>query len=106
MLHSLFKFMAFIFVTLTIITFVIDSAHSISASHWMITPFNKILANLLQTDIYSLKQFISNNIPAFFSPFLITLTCLPVWSILGAVAIILCIFSHEQQKPFHKTSYT
>ncbi|GAA5098265.1 hypothetical protein [Bartonella acomydis] len=106
MLRPLFKFMAFIFVTLTIIAFVIDSAHSISTSHWTTTPLNKILANLLQTDIYGLKQSISNTIPAFFVSVLITLICLPVWSIFGALAITFCILNHEKQKPFHKILYT
>ncbi|UTO29142.1 hypothetical protein [Bartonella harrusi] len=106
MLRPLFKLMAFIFFTLTIITLVIDSAHSVSTSHWVTTPFNKMLANLLQTDIYRFNQSLYNSIPTFLSPICINLTCLPAWSILGAFALICCILSNEQQKHFHKISYT
>ncbi|WP_019219867.1 hypothetical protein [Bartonella florencae] len=104
MLRPLFKLMAFIFVTLTIITFAIDSVHSMSTSHWTITTLNKLLANFLQTDIYEINQSISNTIPAFFSSVLITLSHLPVWSILGALAIAFCVLNREKQKPFQKIS--
>ncbi|WP_455466434.1 hypothetical protein [Bartonella sp. B39] len=106
MLRPLLKLMAFIFVTLTIIVFVIDSAHSVSASHWMTTPLNKMLANLLQTDIYRLNQSICNTIPASLSSICIALTYLPAWSILGAFAIICCVLNHKKQKHFHKILYT
>ncbi|WP_455478738.1 hypothetical protein V3565_02495 [Bartonella sp. B10] len=105
MLRLLLKLMAFIFITLTIIALAIDSTHSVRASHWTITPLNKILVTLLQTDIYSLNQFIHKTIPPILSSTFITFTCLPVWSILGALATILWILSCEKQKPFHKISY-
>nr|WP_273755971.1 hypothetical protein [Bartonella sp. MM73XJBT] len=106
MLRPLLKFMAFIFVTLTIVVFVIDSVNSMSSSHWTITPLNKILANLLQTDIYGLNQSINKTIPTSLSSVCITLTYLPVWSIFGTFAIALCILNHEKPKPFHKILYT
>ncbi|MET3560364.1 hypothetical protein ABID39_001058 [Bartonella japonica] len=105
MLRPLLKFMTFIFVTLTIIVFAIDSVHSMSASHWTTTPLSKILANLLQTDIYELNQSLHNIIPSPLSSICIALTCLPVWFILGAIAIIFCTLNREKQKPFHKISY-
>lgn len=105
MLRPLLKLMTFIFVTLTIIVFAIDSVHSMSTSHWTITPLSEILANFLQTDIYGLNQSLYNSIPAPLSSICIALTCLPVWFILGAIAIIFCILNHEKQKPFHKISY-
>ncbi|MET3589634.1 hypothetical protein ABID23_000718 [Bartonella silvatica] len=105
MLRSLLKFMAFIFITLTIIVLVIDSVHSIKASHWVITPLNKVLANLLHTDIDTLNQSIQNTIPTFMSSVCISLINLPVWFILGALSIVLCILNHEKQEPFHKKSY-
>ncbi|WP_246464804.1 hypothetical protein [Bartonella phoceensis] len=106
MLRPLLKLMAFIFVTLTIIVSVIDSIHSMSTLHWTATPLNKILANFLKTDIYHLNQFIHNMIPAPLSSICITLTCLPVWFILGVLAVAFCILNHEKQKPFQKISYT
>ncbi|EJF87472.1 hypothetical protein ME1_01074 [Bartonella vinsonii subsp. arupensis OK-94-513] len=105
MLRLLLKLMTFIFVTLTIIVLVIDSAYSVSTSYLTITPLNKMLANLLQTDIYGLNQSIRNIIPAFLSSICIAFTCLPAWSILGALAIVCCILNHEKQKPFHKKTY-
>ncbi|WP_345119584.1 hypothetical protein [Bartonella pachyuromydis] len=106
MLRPLLKLTAFIFVTLTIIVFVIDSVNSMSSSYWMTTPLNKILANLLQTDIYGLNHSINNTIPTFLSSVCITLIRLPVWSIFGTLAIVLCILNHEKPKPFHKILYT
>ncbi|WP_026088088.1 hypothetical protein [Bartonella rattaustraliani] len=106
MLRPLLKFMIFIFVTLTIVIFVIDSVHSMSTSHWTITSFDKILANLLQTDIYGLNQSLHNIMPTPLSSICIALICLPVWFIFGAIAIILCVLNHKKQKPFHKISYT
>ncbi|UNE54874.1 hypothetical protein LNM86_03160 [Bartonella machadoae] len=106
MLRPLFKLMAFVFFTLTIIIFVIDSVHSVKTLHWITTPFNKVLANLLQTDIHRFNQSLYNTIPTFLSSICITLTCLPAWSILGAFATICCILSNEQQKYFHKILYT
>ncbi len=106
MLRSLLKLMAFIFVTLTIIASVIDSVHSISTLHWTETSLNKILANLLNTDIYSLNQSINNMIPAPLSSICINFIYLPIWSIFGALAITFCILNHEEQKPFQKISYT
>ncbi|EJF75384.1 hypothetical protein [Bartonella alsatica] len=106
MLRLFLKLMAFIFVTLAIILFVIDSVHSMSASHWTVTPLNKILASFLQTDIYNLNQSIKNILPPVLSSVCIILTCLPMWSIFCAVAVAFCILNHEKQKPFHKISYT
>ncbi len=106
MLHYLFKLMSFIFVTLTIIALVIDNAHSVITSHWTTTPFNKILINLLQTDVYHLNQSLCKVMPDFLSSICITLTYLPAWFIFGALAIVFCILNHEKQKPFHKISYT
>nr|WP_273757800.1 hypothetical protein [Bartonella sp. AU55XJBT] len=106
MLRSLFKLMAFIFVTLTIIALVIDNTHSIITSHWTITPLNKILVNLLQTDIYSLNQSLCKIMPNFLSSICITLTYLPAWIIFAALAIIFCILTYEKQRPFQKISYT
>ncbi|CAK00841.1 hypothetical protein [Bartonella tribocorum] len=106
MLRPLFKLMAFIFVTLTIIALVIDNAHSVITSHWSITPLNKILVNLLKTDIYSLNQSLCKIMPDFLSSICITLTYLPAWSIFGALAIIFCILNYEKPNPFHKISYT
>nr|WP_144755524.1 hypothetical protein [Bartonella saheliensis] len=106
MLSPLLKLIVFIFVTLTIITLALDSAHSVSTSHWTTTPLNKILANILQTDICSLNQSISNIIPTFLSSVCMTLIHLPVWSIFGALAIILYILKHEKPKPFQKILYT
>ncbi|GAA5111233.1 hypothetical protein [Bartonella jaculi] len=106
MLHPLLKLITFIFVTLTIIVLAIDSAHSVSTSHWMITPLNKMLANFLQTDIYGLNQSIHNIMPAFLSSICITLTCLPAWSIFGVLAIVFCTLNYKKLKPFHKTFYT
>ncbi|WP_455480976.1 hypothetical protein V3564_00845 [Bartonella sp. B12(2025)] len=106
MLRPLLKLMAFIFVTLTIILLVIDSAHSVSTSYWTTTPLNKMLANLLKTDIYGLNQSIHNIIPTFLSSICITLTCLPAWFIFGALAIAFCILNQEKQKPFQKILYT
>ncbi|WP_375653804.1 MULTISPECIES: hypothetical protein [unclassified Bartonella] len=106
MLHHLFKLMSFIFVTLTIIALVIDNAHSIITSHWTTTPFNKILTNLLQTDVYHLNQSLCKVMPDFLSSICITLTYLPAWSIFGALAIVFYILNYEKQKPFHKMSCT
>ncbi|CAF25770.1 hypothetical protein [Bartonella quintana] len=106
MLRHLLKLMAFIFVTLTIIVLALDSTHSVSVSHWTTTPLNKMLVNLLKTDIYGLNQSIRNIMPPFLSSICITLTCLPGWSILGALAIGFCLLNYKKQKPFHKISYT
>nr|WP_254473299.1 hypothetical protein [Bartonella sp. B1098] len=106
MLRSLFKLMAFIFVTLTIVTLVIDNAHSVITSHWTITPLNKILVNLLQTNIYNLNQSLCKIMPDFLSSICITLTYLPAWIIFAALAIIFCILTYKKQKPFQKISYT
>ncbi|WP_375665503.1 hypothetical protein [Bartonella sp. TT121SHDZB] len=106
MLHPLFKLMTFIFVTLTIIALVIDNAHSVIKSHWTTTPLNKILANLFQTDIYSINQSLCKIMPDFLSSICITLTYLPAWSIFATLAIIFCILNYEKQKPFQKISYT
>ncbi|AGF74091.1 hypothetical protein BAnh1_01990 [Bartonella australis AUST/NH1] len=105
MLRPLLKLMAFILVTLTVITFVTDSVHSISASHWTVTPFNKTVAYFFQTDIYSLNQFIRCFTPSFLSSICVTLTYLPTWFILGTLAVIFCILSREKQEPLHKISY-
>ncbi|WP_019224541.1 hypothetical protein [Bartonella rattimassiliensis] len=102
MLRPLFKLMTFIFVTLTIIVLVIDNAHSVITSHWTTTPFNKILVNLLQTDIDSLNQSFCKIMPDFLSSICITFTYLPAWSIFGTLAIVFCILNYEKQKPFHK----
>ncbi|WP_074381074.1 hypothetical protein [Bartonella doshiae] len=104
--RPLIKLIAFIFVTLTIIISVIDSAYSVSTSHWTTTPFNKMLVNLLQTDIYTFNQSIRTTLPLFLSSICITLTALPAWSIFGALATIFCTLSYDKQKPFHKISYT
>lgn len=106
MLRPLLKLMAFIFFTLTIIVLVIDSVNSLSTSHWTTTPLNKVLENILQKNIYDLNQSISNTIPTFLSSVCITLIQLPVWSICGILAIVLCILNHEKPKPFHKILYT
>ncbi|WP_254493661.1 hypothetical protein [Bartonella sp. B1099] len=106
MLRSLFKLMAFIFVTLTIIALVIDNAHSVITSHWTITPLNRILVTLLQTDIYNLNQSLCKIMPDFLSSICITLTYLPAWIIFAALAIIFCILTYEKQRPFQKISYT
>ncbi|WP_375609697.1 MULTISPECIES: hypothetical protein [unclassified Bartonella] len=106
MLRLLFKLMTFIFVTLTIIALVIDNAHSVITSHWTIIPLNKILASLLQTDIYSLNQSLCKIMPDFLSSICITLTYLPAWSIFGALAIVFYILTYEKQKPFHNIAYT
>ncbi len=105
MLRLLLKLMAFIFVTLTIIVLVTDSAYFVSTSYWTTTSLNKMLANLLQTDIYDLNQSIRNIRPAFLSSICIALTCLPAWTIFGVCAIICCILNHEKQKPFYKKTY-
>lgn len=105
MLRPLLKLIAFTFTTLTIIISVVDSAHSISTSHWMTTPFNQILANLLKTDIYNLDQSICNIIPSSLSSICITLISLPAWFIFAALAILFCILNYEKQKPFHKNTY-
>ncbi|WP_336294717.1 hypothetical protein [Bartonella sp. CB169] len=106
MLRPLLKLMAFIFITLTIILLVIDGTHSVNISSWTTIPLNEMLANFLQTDIYSLNQSIRSTIPTFLSSICITITCLPAWSIFGALAVALCILNHEKQKPFQKISYT
>ncbi|PIT68758.1 hypothetical protein [Bartonella tribocorum] len=106
MLRPLCKLMAFIFVTLTIIALVIDNAHSVITSHWIITPLNKILVNLLQTDIDSLNQSLHQIMPDFLSSICITLTYLPAWIIFGALATVFCILNYEKQRPFQKISYT
>ncbi|PIT69679.1 hypothetical protein [Bartonella tribocorum] len=105
MLRPLFKLMAFIFSTLTIIALAIDNAHSVITSHWTITPLYKILVNLLQTDIYSLNQSLCKIMPDFLSSICITITYLPAWIIFGALAIVFCILNYEKPKPFHKISY-
>lgn len=105
MLRPLLKLTAFIFVTLTIIVSVIDSAHSVSTSHWTTTPLNKILVNLLHTDIYSFNQSIRNTIPSSLSSTCIIFTYLPTWSIFGALAIVFCLLNCAKQKPFHKILY-
>nr|WP_246350120.1 hypothetical protein [Bartonella fuyuanensis] len=105
MLRPLFKLMAFIFVTLTIIAVVIDNAHSVITTNWKITPLNKILANLLQTDIYSFNQALCKITPNFLSSICLTLTYLPAWSIFCALAIVFCMLSYKKQKPFYKISY-
>ncbi|ATP11905.1 hypothetical protein [Bartonella henselae] len=106
MLRPLLKLMAFIFIALTIIVLAIDSAHSVSTSHWTTTPLNTMLVNFLQTDIYGLNQSIRNIMPPFLSSICITLICLPGWSILGAVSIGFCLLNYKKPKPFHKISYT
>ncbi|WP_142415847.1 hypothetical protein [Bartonella massiliensis] len=106
MLRPLFSLMTFIFVTLTIIALVIDNTHSVITSRWKTTPLNKILANLLQTDIYSLNQSLDKIMPNFLSSICITLTYLPAWSIFGALAIVFYILNYEKQKPFHKILYS
>ncbi|WP_156851666.1 hypothetical protein [Bartonella refiksaydamii] len=105
MLRPLLKLMDFIFVTLTIIVSVIDSANSVSTSHRM-PPSIKLLVNFLQTNIYSFNQSIRNTMPSFLSSTCITLTYLPIWSIFGALAIIFCLLDHASKKPFRKISYT
>ncbi|KEC55791.1 hypothetical protein [Bartonella koehlerae] len=106
MFRPLLKLMAFIFVTLTIIVLAIDIAHSVSISHWTTTPFNTMLVNFLQTDIYRLNQSIRNIMPPFLSLICITLICLPGWFILGALSIGLCLLNYKKPKPFNKISYT
>ncbi|WP_455475921.1 hypothetical protein [Bartonella sp. B17] len=106
MFRPLFKLMAFIFITLTIIVLVIDGSHTVSTSHWMITPFNEILANFLKMDIYGLNQSISNILPIFLSSICITLISLPAWFIFGTLAIMFCILNYKKQKPFHRISFT
>ncbi|EJF81443.1 hypothetical protein MCQ_00141 [Candidatus Bartonella washoeensis Sb944nv] len=105
MLRPLFKLMAFISFTLMIIALVIDGTRSVSTSHWETTPLNKMLENLLQTDIYGLNQSMHNMTLPLLHSICITLICLPIWSILGTLAIIFCILSYEKQKPFHKIFY-
>lgn len=105
MIRPLFKLMAFIFVTLTIIALVIDNVRSIITSHWTITPLNKILVNLLQTDIYSFNQSLCNIMPDSLASICITLAYLPAWIIFGALAIVFCILNYEKPKPFQKISY-
>ncbi|MCZ2158962.1 hypothetical protein NPX99_06740 [Bartonella sp. 220] len=105
MLRPLFKLMTLIFFTLTIIIFAIDSIHSVRTSHWVTTPFNKVLANFLQTDIYCLNQFLHNTVPTFLSSICITFTCLPAWIIFSACAIICRILNYEKHKPFYKKTY-
>ncbi|WP_455482149.1 hypothetical protein V4P56_00470 [Bartonella sp. B35(2025)] len=105
MLRSLLKLIAFIFVTLTIIVLAIDIVHSVSTSNWTTTPLNKILATLLQTDIYSLNQSIHDIISPPLSSICMTLICLPIWSISGALATVLFILSYKKQKPFYNSSY-
>ncbi len=102
MLRPLFKLMAFISFTLMIITLVMDVTHSVSTSHWTTTPPSKMLANLRQTDIYELNQSIHHIRSPLLQSICTTLISLPIWSILGTLAITFCIFSYEKQKPFYK----
>lgn len=105
MLRPLFKLMTFILVTLTFMTSAIDCAHSVRASYLITTPLNQILANLLQSDIHGLNQFIDNLMPSFLSSIVITLTYLPAWSIFGTLALVFYTLGYEQKKPSIR-SYT
>ncbi|MGF7158133.1 glutaminase [Bartonella heixiaziensis] len=105
MLRPLFKLMAFISFTLMIIALVIDVTHSMSTSHWKTTPLNKMLANFLHTDTCGINQSIHNATIPLLHSICITLICLPIWSILGTLAIIFCMLSYEKQKPLHKIFY-
>ncbi|MCZ2203329.1 hypothetical protein NPX98_00260 [Bartonella sp. A5(2022)] len=105
MLRPVFKLMTFVSVTLTFMTSVIDGARSIVASYLIVTPLNQILANIFQSDIYSINHFIHNLVPSFLSSICITLAYLPAWSIFGALAVAFYTLSYEQKKPFHKISY-
>ncbi|MCZ2328114.1 hypothetical protein [Bartonella sp. F02] len=101
MLRPLFKLMTFIFITLTLISSVIDGAHSVAASHLVITSLNKIVAQLFQTDIYSFHQALYNLMPSLLASICIALTYLPAWLFFGALAIVFYILSYEKPKPFH-----
>ncbi len=105
LMRRLFRFVSFIFLVITIIALVIDSARSVGASEIVFTPTRSALSFIFSLSTQEFDNFIAHLSPPYLSIAARMITLCPTWIISGAFALVFYIVGYDRKSVLEKTSF-
>ncbi|CAM1633368.1 hypothetical protein [Bartonella apis] len=105
LIRRLFRFISYLFLVLTIITLVIDAAHSVGASEVLFLPIGSTISFVFSMGTQEFDNFISHLSSPYISLAAKIVGLCPTWIVFAVFALVFYVFGYDREAHFDNANY-
>ncbi|WP_295732909.1 hypothetical protein [uncultured Bartonella sp.] len=105
LIRRLFRFISYLFLVLTIVTLVIDAAHSVGASEVLFLPIGSTISFVFSTGTREFDNFISHLSSPYLSLVVKIVGLCPAWIVFASFTFIFYVIGYDREAHFDDANY-